>query len=475
MPTGRDGPRERQDEKTDPRLFAPDDPRPIHFMGIGGAGMSALALIARRRGVTVSGCDTDVRGAADVASAGASVVRGHDAAHVKGSRAVVYTAAVPENHPELAAARAAGIPVISRADALQAVVARGQTVAVAGTHGKTTTTVMTTEVLAAAGRQPTGIAGGRVGHWGGNARLDGDRLFVVEADEYARSFLSLRPTVAVINNVEADHMECYGSIGALEAAFVQFASPAERVLVGADDAGAMRVATRLGAPVWRVRVGGGDLAIQDVQHDPAGSSARLDLPGGEKVQLRLQVPGLHNVRNAAMAVGAAHALGADAGRAAQALAEFPGVGRRFEQVGVAGGVTVIDDYAHHPTEVAATLSAARERFPRSRLVAVFQPHLYSRTQALGRELGRALAGADFVVVTEIYAAREKPVPGVSGTVVAAAARDAGVVVEWVPERGGLVSALAGLARAGDVMLTMGAGDITEVGPELLRHIAGGAA
>jgi UDP-N-acetylmuramate--alanine ligase len=279
----------------------------------------------------------------------------------------------------------------------------------------------------------------------------------------------------VINNVEADHMECYGSMGALEDAFIQFASPAERVLVGADDAGAMRVASRLRAPVWRVRIGGGDLAIQDVQHDPAGSSARLDLPGGDKVQLRLQVPGLHNVRNAAMAVGAAHALGADPGRAAEALAEFQGVGRRFEEVGAARGITVIDDYAHHPTEVAATLAAARERFPHARLVAVFQPHLYSRTQALGRELGQALARADLAVVTEIYAAREKPVPGVSGTVVAAAARDAGIVVEWVPERRGLVSAVAGLVRGGDVVLTMGAGDITDVGPELLRRIAGEAA
>src|SRR5947207_3063932 len=188
-------------------------------MGIGGAGMSALALIARRRGVEISGCDNDIRGAADVVKAGARVVQGHDPAHVAGSRAVVYTAAIAADHPELQAARASGIPVITRADALQQVVARGKTLAVAGTHGKTTTTVMATEALAAAGRRPTGIAGGRVAHWGGNARLDGDQLFVVEADEYAKSFLSLRPAVAVINNIEPDHMEVYGTVGALQDAF----------------------------------------------------------------------------------------------------------------------------------------------------------------------------------------------------------------------------------------------------------------
>jgi len=222
-----------------------DDPRPIHFMGIAGAGMSALALIARRRGVTVSGCDTDIRGAADVVKAGARVVQGHDPSHVHHARAVVFTAAIPPEHPELEAARAGGVPVISRADALQDVVQHGRTVAIAGSHGKTTTTVMATEALGAVGKRPTGIAGGRVPHWGGNARVDGDDLFVVEADEYNKSFLALKPSIAVINNVEPDHMECYGTVDALEAAFAQFAGPAERVLVGGDDPGALRVANRL--------------------------------------------------------------------------------------------------------------------------------------------------------------------------------------------------------------------------------------
>ncbi|MBI4502639.1 MAG: UDP-N-acetylmuramate--L-alanine ligase [Gemmatimonadetes bacterium] len=457
-------------------LFDPDDPRPVHFVGIGGAGMSALALIARRRGVEVTGCDTDTRGAADVIVAGARVVAGHDPGHVAGVRAVVYTAAVAPTHPELETARRAGIPVIPRSEALQALVARGTVLAIAGTHGKTTTTVMATEALAAAGRNPTGIAGGRVAHWGGNARLDGDRLFVVEADEYAKSFLALRPAVAVVNNVEADHLECYGSMAALEDAFVQFAESAKRVLVGADDPGAVRVARRLKVPVWRVGTGAGsDLTIADVRQDAAGSSATLLLPGQREIRLTLRVPGLHNVRNAAMAIGAAAALEADPTAAAAALANFAGVGRRFERVGSARGVTVIDDYAHHPSEVAATLAAARQRFPTARLVAVFQPHLYSRTQSLGGDLGRALAAADLIVVTEIYAAREQPIPGVSGSSVAAAARDAGARAEWIPERSALGQAVAGLVNDGDVVLTLGAGDITEVGPELLRRLTGVAA
>lgn len=444
-------------------------------MGIAGAGMSALALIARRRGVQVSGCDTDIRGAADVINAGARVVEGHDPAHVAGARAVVFTAAVRPEHPELVAARARGVPVVPRAEALNAV-CRGTVVAVAGTHGKTTTTVMTTEALTAAGRHPTGIAGGRVASWGGNARLDGDDLFVVEADEYAKSFLALTPTVAVITNVEADHLECYGSLGALEDAFVEFAGRARRALVSADDPGALRVAARLSVPVWRVGLSpDADVTIRDVRRGPLGTSARVGFPGSRTVELKLRVPGVHNITNAAAALAAVVALDADPEAAAAALASFGGVGRRFEQLGAAKGVTVVDDYAHHPSEVRATIAAARERFPGRRLVAAFQPHLYSRTQSLGEDLGRALAGADLAVITEVYAAREQPIAGVSGVNVAKAAEQAGVRVEWVPDRRTLPSRLAALVADGDVVLTLGAGDITEVGPDLLRRLTGAAA
>ena len=458
-------------------LFAPDDPRPVHFVGIAGAGMSALALIARRRGVAVTGCDADLSGASDIAEAGAQLFEGHGPEHVAGARAVIYTAAVPAELPELVAARGAGIPVVRRADALHMLVGGGEVVAVAGTHGKTTTTVMTTEALAAAGRHPTGIAGGRVARWGGNARLDGDRVFVVEADEYDRSFLALQPAVALVNNVEVDHLECYhDSVAILEAAFGEFAGRARLALFGADDAGATRVARGATVPRWLVgTAANADLKITELQRDRLGSRARLMLPDGRGVDLRLQVPGLHNVRNAAMAVGATAALGADVERAVEALAQFDGVGRRFELVGSARGVTIVDDYAHHPSEVAATISAARQRYPDGRVVAVFQPHLYSRTRLLGEALGVALSAADRVVVTEIYGAREAPVAGVSGRLVADAARRAGASVEWEPDRGALAASLARSLIAGDVVLTLGAGDITRVGHELLARLTGAAA
>src|SRR5436305_13088421 len=357
-------------------LFAMADPRPVHFMGIAGAGMSGLALLARQQGATITGCDNDPSGAADLAALGVEIKRGHDPAHVVGARALVVTAAVPGDHPELERARALGVPVVRRADALSQAVAGGTVVAVAGTHGKTTTTVMVTEALAAAGRHPTGLAGGRVAAWGGNARVEkaGRELYVVEADEFDRAFLSLAPTVAVVNNVEADHLECYGgSVAALEDAFVEFAARARRAIVGADDAGAARVAARLAVPVWRVGLGGDaavDVRIADPELRERGSTARIELPGGRTLALRLQVPGLHNVRNAAVALAVAHELGADLERALAALAEFGGVGRRFERVGEARGRTVVDDYAHHPTEVAATLAAARQALPRRRVVAV---------------------------------------------------------------------------------------------------------
>jgi len=347
-------------------------------------------------------------------------------------------------------------------------------VAVAGTHGKTTTTVMVTEALAAAGRDPTGLAGGRVARWGGNARVGGRELYVVEADEYDQAFLSLAPSVAVVNNVEADHLECYGgSVAALEQAFAQFAGRARRVIAGGDDAGAQRVTAAVRAPVWRVGVGAdADVRITDVQLDERGSTARIELPGGKAggLTLRLRVPGLHNVRNAAAALAVAQELGADLERALAALAEFTGVGRRFEWVGEVCGVTVVDDYAHHPTEVQATLAAARQAFPRRRVVAVFQPHLFSRTVLHGDALGRALAAADVVVVAPIYGAREEPLPGVSAALVARGAARAGATTVAVRERATLTERVAQTVQSGDVVFTLGAGDITRVGPELLTRL-----
>jgi UDP-N-acetylmuramate--alanine ligase len=440
--------------------------------------MSALALIARHLGVTITGCDSDPAGAADLAALGVQVWRGHDPGHLEGARAVVVTAAVPPDHAELQRARALAIPVVRRADALGELVADGggTVVAVAGTHGKTTTTVMVTEALTAAGRTPTGLAGGRVAAWHGNAKIGSHDLFVVEADEYDRSFLSLRPTVAVVNNVEADHLECYGTVAALEDAFVEFAGRARRVIVGGDDAGAGRVAARLGVPVWRVGLGAdADVRIRDVVQDPAGTRATVELPGGSSVQLRLAVPGVHNLRNAATALAVLHALEADVNAGAKGLTAFGGVGRRFERLGEAGGVTVVDDYAHHPTEVAATLAAARQAFPGRRVVAVFQPHLYSRTALHGAALGEALAAADVVVVAPIYAAREQPPAdgGVTHDLVARSAIRAGARTVAVRERADLTGHVARAVRTGDVVFTLGAGDVTRVGPELLGILKAG--
>ena len=331
---------------------------------------------------------------------------------------------------------------------------------------------MTTEALAAAGLDPTGIAGGRVASWGGNTRIGGDAVFVVEADEYDKSFLALSAEVAVVNNVEADHLECYGTLEALEEAFAVFAGPARRVIAGADDPGARRVAARAGRPTWMVGVAAqADVRIADVRQAPEGSAASILLPGGKKAELRLRVPGLHNIRNAAAALAVTLELEGNLGSALEALAAFRGVGRRFEVVGSAAAVTVVDDYAHHPTEIAATIEGARQAYPGRRLVAVFQPHLFSRTALHGAAMGRSLAEADVVVVTDVYAARESPIEGVTGAMVADAARLAGAQVHWVADRKALVAEVASLVRTGDVVLTLGAGDVTAAGRELLARLA----
>jgi UDP-N-acetylmuramate--alanine ligase len=453
-------------------LFNPTDKRTVHFMGIGGAGMSALALIARRRGVAVSGCDVDPSGAADLSALGVMVSQGHDGAHLAGARAVVVTAAVPPGHPELERARELGLLIVPRKVALAELIQGAHAVGVAGTHGKTTTTVMTTEALTAAGLNPTGIAGGRVSSWGGNARVAGDGLFVVEADEFDQAFLTLYPTVAVVNNVEPDHLECYGTMDALENAFVEFAGRARIAIACADDPGARKVAERVGKTVRKFGLAAdADIRITDVVQRADRTEARIVWRDGRSVALRLQVPGLHNLRNAVAALGVVDALEAPLEPAAAALGEFSGVGRRFERLGEFSGVAVVDDYAHHPSELAATLSAARQAFPGRRLVAVFQPHLYSRTAAHGQAMGEALAAADLVIVTEIYPAREQPIAGVSGRQVADAAGRAGADAHFEPTRAEVGKTVYRALRAGDVVLTLGAGDITRVAPELVRWLS----
>jgi UDP-N-acetylmuramate--alanine ligase len=437
--------------------------------------MSALALIARHRGIAVSGSDSDISGCGDLIALGAVVRQGSAPELAATARAVIVSAAIAASHPDLEAARVKQVPVAPRKEALAELVAGGKCIGIAGTHGKTTTTAMTTEAVLAAGFPATGLAGGRVDSWGGNARIAGGErdLYVVEADEFDRAFLTLHPAIAVITNVEADHMECYGSLDSLEGAFVTFASGAERTLVGNDSPGADRVARRLSSSkVWRFGPDAPDLSIQQIDQAANESTATVTFPHLGSVPLMLQVPGVHNLRNATAALGVVAALGGDPRRALPALAAFRGVGRRFERLGEHGGVAIVDDYAHHPTEIRATLLAARQAYPGRRLVAVFQPHLYSRTAELGAEMGKELAAADVVLVTDVFAAREDPLPGITGRIVADAAQLATRAVSYEPDRGRLSGRVREQLRPGDVLLTLGAGDITRLGREIVPLLGG---
>jgi UDP-N-acetylmuramate--alanine ligase len=448
------------------------DPRPVHFMGIAGAGMSALAELFVRRGVSVTGCDLTTVGTEDLARLGISLVAGHDPAHTERARAVVVTAAVPPHHPELERARALGLPVVKRAEALGDLTRGRELVGVAGTHGKTTTTVMTADALAAAGRDPTALVGGRVSAWGGNLRPGSDRLYVVEADEYDRSFLTLDTTVAVVTNIEADHLDIYQDLRAIRDAFAQFARGARTVILCADDRGANTLPTRPSSEVIRYGIDSGDARL--VARDPRTVGGRftfvVEYDGERLGDVSLTVPGRHNALNALAALASGLALGAPFDTMVPALAGFAGVGRRFEHIGDAGGVRVIDDYAHHPTEIAATLAAARSAFPGRRVVVAFQPHLFSRTRDFAADFGTALAASDLLFLTEIYAAREQPIPGVTADLIVDAVKAAGGTLRWRGARDGLAEALAHDVRDGDVVVVMGAGDITRTGRELLARI-----
>lgn len=461
-------------------LIDPTDARPVHFMGISGAGMSGLAELLVRRGVRVTGCDAsptdESRG--DLARVGVQVITGHSPEHVAGTRLVVVTSAVAKNHPELDAARAAGIPIVRRAEALGEATRSGEVVAVAGTHGKTTTTVLTTEALAAARLAPTGLVGGRVAHWNGNQRAGADKLFVVEADEYDRSFLALTPSIAVVTNVEADHLDIYRDLSDIQAAFEQFLSPARAVVLCADDPGASQLRLTSGAEVMRYGISNPDARVvaDAVQLTPRGALFAVYFDGDCLGDVDLQITGMHNVRNALAAIASGLTLGVTLPAMLPGLKRFTGVERRFQRLGAARGVTVIDDYAHHPTEIRATLAAARHAFPDSRIVAAFQPHLYTRTRDFAREFGEALATADRIFLAEIYPAREQPIPGVTSDMVKDAIARAGAAnkIAWSGERSALAGALERDAIEGDIVLTLGAGDITKTGPELLDLLRSGA-
>ncbi|HEV2874394.1 MAG TPA: Mur ligase domain-containing protein [Thermoleophilaceae bacterium] len=432
--------------------------RSLHFVGIGGAGMSGLALVASALGARVTGSDrADSPYCERLRAAGIEPAIGHDATNYPPGAELVVSTAIPEDNPELSAARAAGATVLHRGDLLGELSRMKRTIAVSGTHGKTTTASMAAHVLRETGREPAFLIGGELRSAGTNAGWWAGEWAVIEADESDRSFLKLDRPVAVITNVELDHHATYANLGELEEAFAEFAEPAGlRILgPGVDLAGRGRAV--------RFDVRG------EVELLPGGS--RFDVQGTE---VELRVPGRHNILNALAAIAACRAAGVEPPEAAPALGTFTGAARRFEAHGrTTSGAAIFDDYAHHPTEVRATLEAARTfGGGKGRLVACFQPHLYSRTRLLAREFGRALALADLVVVLDVYPARERAedFPGVSGLLVAQAAADAagGRPVWWLPRMEDAERMLAAELGEGDLLLTMGAGDVDR----LARGLAG---
>jgi UDP-N-acetylmuramate--alanine ligase len=441
----------------------------VHFMGVNGAGMSTIAELLVRSGGTVSGCDRVVGDAATALRAqGVTLMQGHDPAHVADAVALVITSAVEPDHPEVVVARDRGIPVLKRAQALGSIVNQGHVIGISGTHGKTTTTAMTTAALMEAGLEPTGFVGGRVEGWGGGLHVGAGTLFVVEADEYDRSFFALRPATAVVTSIEADHLEIYGNLDGLYDAFASFLDsvPSDgRIIACTDDAGVDAVISRFGNDPRILRYGcNADVDMQAMDIRPSDNGMRYVLRSGDAAlgEVELRVPGLHNVRNSVAAIAAAMSVGASSEAALRGIAAYQGVARRFERVGTANDVLFIDDYAHHPTEIEATLSAARAALAGRRIVAVFQPHLYSRTRDLAAEFGRALAQADEVWVADVYAAREQPLAGITGETVATAAREAGAPsVTYVADMPELEAALGAAVRPGDACIAMGAGDINE--------------
>ncbi len=452
---------------------------PLHFVGIGGAGMCALAEAVLRAGGQVTGCDMKANAATHgLETLGAEIHEGHDPAHGEGAAALVVTSAVPFDHPEITYAKERGIPVIKRAEALGSWVGVGRVLAIAGTHGKTTTCAMVTEVMIRAGADPTAFVGGRVPSWGGNHRPGGDDLFIVEADEFDRSFHALAPDVAVVTNLEADHLDIYGDLEGIRRAFVEFlgrVSEEGAVIACGDDSELGRLLPRLHTPSVTYGLGAGTrLRGLDVELGSEGSLLRVLEEGRDEGELRVGVPGMHNVLNALGAAGAARRLGAPWDAVREGLEGFRGVARRFECLGEERGVAVVDDYAHHPSEIRASLAAARVAFPRRRIVAVFQPHLYSRTRDFLGDFGDALSAADTVWVTEVFPAREDPIPGIDGRAVAeevtASGRDD---VRFHSDLGSLPGALADHLERGDVCLTLGAGSIEGIGPELLLHLQNG--
>ena len=474
-------------------LVTPVDPVPVsdlgrvHFTGIGGAGMSGIARILMARGTAVSGSDSAASDLlTELAGLGAQVSVGHRASQLAGADTLVVSSAIRPDNPELAEARRRGLRVLHRSSALASAMLGRRGVAIAGTHGKTTTTSMLTTILRSGGADPSYVIGGILAETGLGAADGRGDIFVAEADESDGSFLNLAPAAAVVTCIEADHLDNYSGLAEIEAAFEAFAAriQAGGILVTcADDEGCGKLVAAASGRGLRLRSYGtgpdADYRVSGIV--PRGMATELTVtPGprtplgtGAGLRVRINVPGRHNALNAAAALAIAVELGLPAGPAVAGLAAYSGARRRMEPKGVGDGVQVLDSYAHHPTELAADLTAARDVAAGGRVIAVFQPHLFSRTRLFAAEFGAALGLADEVLVLDVYAAREDPEPGVTGQLVADAVPGG---AQFVPDRAQVPAIVAGLAKPGDLVLTMGAGDVTQLGPLILAELAarGGA-
>jgi UDP-N-acetylmuramate--alanine ligase len=466
--------------------------RRIHFVGIGGIGMSGIAELLANLGYVVSGSDAKRSTVTDrLESLGVTVHVGHAAANVGEADVVVYSSAVRAENPEVAEAGRRRIPVIPRAEMLAELMRLRFGIAVAGAHGKTSTTSMVALVLERAGLDPTAVIGGRLSAFGSNARLGGGEYMVAEADESDRSFLKLSPSIAVITNIDREHMDAYGSFADLQQAFVDFANKVPfygAVVACADDAELCTVMSRFERRVIRYGIDSADANLAatgvrlegygshcTIEHrEPRSHSAAVTAHSGAAAktlgELTLAVPGRHSVLNALAAVAVGLELDVPFAKIASALAEFRGAERRFENRGVINGITVVDDYGHHPTEIAAVLAAARAANPR-RIVVAFQPHRYTRTRDLMTEFGSALAAAEEVVLTGIYAASEEPIPGITIEALAAVVnKERSTPVHVVPKLDDVAARVADIARSGDLVITLGAGSIGGLATALVDEL-----
>lgn len=455
----------------------------IHFVGIGGAGMSGIAEVLLNLGYTISGSDLTANATTQRLQAlGASIAIGHDAAHVEAVDAVVVSTAVSFDNPEVRAARARRIPVVPRAVMLAELMRLKRGIAIAGTHGKTTTTSLVASVLAAGGLDPTFVIGGRLNSAGANARLGGGDYIVVEADESDASFLNLLPVMAVVTNIDADHMETYGhDFGRLKQSFIEFLQRLPfygSAVLCIDDANVREILPFISKPVLSYGMRE-EAQFRAADVVAAGQTMRFAVhrPDAEPLPVVLNLAGVHNVLNALAAIAIADELGVPDAAIVQALAEFKGVGRRFArydglQCASGGTFTVIDDYGHHPAEMAATLAAARGAFPGRRIVLAFQPHRYTRTRDCFEDFVRVLSTADAVVLGDVYAAGEAPIVAADGRSLARAVRVAGKVEPiFVEQIGDMAQTIVDVAREGDVVMTMGAGSIGQV-PAALQGLVG---